>query len=107
MLQAVGGALSCVATTEEQVDLGVSISLAGLIFQVVTLSIFVVLLVDYVMRCSGSSRVTSRVKIFILALMLGTVFIFIRCSYRIKELSEGYFSEFFRDETLFIALEST
>ncbi|CAI4214561.1 unnamed protein product [Parascedosporium putredinis] len=35
-----------------------------------------------------------------------TFFILVRCVYRIVELGQGYFSELFRDEGLFIAFES-
>lgn len=39
-------------------------------------------------------------------LFLSTIFILIRCAYRIAELGQGYFSALFRDEGLYIGLES-
>ncbi|KXJ89841.1 RTA1 like protein-domain-containing protein [Microdochium bolleyi] len=144
VLQAVGGALSSVARTESAVNRGVKISLAGLVFQVVTLVAFTLLFIDYLRSCgflasffsssasSGSSGRTTAtgmrenektttttagskqpvrhfarsLKVFMVFLFLATLFVFVRCAYRIKELSEGYFSQFFREENLFIALES-
>jgi hypothetical protein len=102
--------MSSVSTTEAQVEVGVNISLAGLIFQVVTLAVFCFLFADYLIRYRKSAhwgKMPKALNIFLAFLFLSAVFIFIRCAYRIKELSEGYFSEFFRDQPLFIALEST
>ncbi|KAF5024218.1 hypothetical protein F66182_3732 [Fusarium sp. NRRL 66182] len=109
ILQAVGGALSCVATSQHAVQVGEHISLAGLIFQVVTLICFCVLFADYVFKASKSpsrNRLDRSMKTFLNFLFLATIFILIRCAYRIAELGQGYFSALFRDEGLFIGLES-
>ncbi|CAF3459575.1 hypothetical protein SNK03_004582 [Fusarium graminearum] len=109
VLQAVGGALSCVASTHEDVKTGEDISLAGLIFQVVTLICFCALFIDYVVKASKSSsrsRLDKPMMTFLAFLFLSTIFILIRCAYRIAELGQGYFSALFRDEGLYIGLES-
>ncbi|KAM0351938.1 hypothetical protein ACHAPU_002454 [Fusarium lateritium] len=109
ILQAVGGALSCVASTHKAVKTGEDISLAGLIFQVVTLICFCALFIDYVITASKSPsrhRLNKAMIIFLVFLFLSTVFILIRCAYRIAELGQGYFSALFRDEGLYIGLES-
>ncbi|KAH6894455.1 RTA1 like protein-domain-containing protein [Thelonectria olida] len=109
VLQAVGGALSCVGSTKHDVEIGENISLAGLIFQVITLVIFISLFADYVWRAKKSSseyRLDKTMLIFLSFLFFSTFFILVRCAYRIVELQEGYFSAIFRDEPLFIALES-
>ncbi|TDZ21017.1 Sphingoid long-chain base transporter RSB1 [Colletotrichum orbiculare MAFF 240422] len=109
ILQAAGGGLSSVSTTKEAVDRGVNISLAGLVFQVFALLAFSLLFADYLMRYSRSaarSKTDTKLKIFLAFLGLSTFFILLRCVYRIVELHEGYFSHWFRDEKLFIALES-
>ncbi|KAF4997801.1 hypothetical protein FGRMN_3595 [Fusarium graminum] len=109
ILQAVGGALSCVASTHEAVKTGENISLAGLIFQVVTLICFCALFVDYVITASKSPsrhHLNKAMITFLVFLFLSTVFILIRCAYRIAELGQGYFSALFRDEGLYIGLES-
>ncbi|KAF5988623.1 phospholipid-translocating ATPase [Fusarium coicis] len=109
ILQAVGGAVSVVSTAQEDVKTGEDISIAGLVFQVVTLLCFVALFIDYVFRASKSParyRLTKPILTFLFFLFLSTIFILIRCGYRIAELNGGYFSAIFRDEGLYIALES-
>ncbi|TQN68305.1 Sphingoid long-chain base transporter RSB1 [Colletotrichum shisoi] len=109
VLQAVGGALSSVSTTIEAVDRGVNISLAGLVLQVASMLVFCSLFADYIVSYTRSKvrpSMEPRLKVFLLFLGLGTLFVLLRCVYRIVELHEGYFSHWFRDESLFIALES-
>ncbi|GKU11038.1 unnamed protein product [Fusarium langsethiae] len=109
VLQAVGGTLSCVASTHKDVKTGEDISLAGLIFQVVTLICFLALFIDYVVKASKSysrNRLDKPMMTFLIFLFLSTIFILIRCAYRIAELGQGYFSALFRDEGLYIGLES-
>lgn len=109
ILQAVGGAVSVVSTAQEDVKTGEDISIAGLVFQVVTLLCFVALFIDYVFKASKSParyRLTKPILTFLFFLFLSTIFILIRCGYRIAELNGGYFSAIFRDEGLYIALES-
>ncbi|KAH7157745.1 RTA1 like protein-domain-containing protein [Dactylonectria estremocensis] len=109
ILQALGGAYSCVGTDQVEVELGENISLAGLVFQVVTLVVFAALFIDYVViatRSPSQNRPTKAMNTFIGFLFASTVIILIRCVYRIVELGQGYFSETFRDEGLFIGLES-
>ncbi|KAM0440066.1 hypothetical protein ACHAPT_001169 [Fusarium lateritium] len=109
VLQAVGGALSCTGADKAAIKVGEHISLAGLIFQVVTLICFCTLFADYVARAARSPskyRLNKSMRFFLIFLFFSTVFILIRCAYRIAELGQGYFSALFRDEGLFIGLES-
>ena len=83
--------------------------MAGLIFQVITLAIFMVLFLDYVIRFNRKSHsrpMTPRIKIFLSFLFLSILFIFIRCTYRIKELEDGYDGELIRNEKDFMVLEA-
>ncbi|KAF2011578.1 RTA1-domain-containing protein [Aaosphaeria arxii CBS 175.79] len=109
VLQAVGGAMSCLASNKDDVQVGVDISLAGLVFQVVTITCFCALFADYLVSCKRSgiwTTIDRRMKFFLIFLFLSILFILVRCVYRIVELREGYFSEMFREQPLFIALES-
>ncbi|KAF7537719.1 hypothetical protein G7Z17_g12794 [Cylindrodendrum hubeiense] len=109
ILQALGGALSCVGTDEDAIKVGENISLAGLIFQVITLVVFAALFADYVFKASRSPsyhRLNKGMMIFLGLLFASTIIILTRCTYRIVELGKGYFSAIFRDEGLFIGLES-
>jgi hypothetical protein len=108
ILQATGGAMSSTSNGSSQA--GVDIALAGLIFQVITLTFFSVCVVDYMIRSRStwkSVKVPARFVNFCVFLALATLFILIRCAYRVYELSEGYSrdSEALRDEPKFIALE--
>jgi hypothetical protein len=108
VLQAAGGAMS--ATSNGQSQAGVDIALAGLIFQVITLTFFVVCVADYVVRSRGvwkRQKFAGRFVVFVGATAGATMLIFVRCCYRVYELSEGYSrdSEALRDEGMFNALE--
>lgn len=95
--------------TEARIQVGVNISLSGLVFQVVTLVVFCVSFADYLITCRRTpawNHITKEMTRFLAFTFLSTLFILIRCVYRIVELHEGYFSHLFRDEPLFIALES-
>ncbi|KAG9856601.1 RTA1-domain-containing protein, partial [Aureobasidium melanogenum] len=112
VLQAVGGAMSSQSNGSSKA--GVDIGLAGLSFQVFTLLFFIVLAVQYGVRYrkdrrNGRVKISSldgRFKFFLLCLSLSLVLIFIRCAYRIYELSDGYGGSALHDQGLFIALES-
>ena len=55
---------------------------------------------------AGAQRhVSGRFKIFVAFLSLAILLIFIRCIYRIDELSDGYSGPLIHDEGLFIGLE--
>lgn len=73
---------------------GVDISLAGLCFQVGTLTIFCALVADYALRWRKSPRsgtvLLGKFKVFCAFLALAVILILVRCCYRIDELSDGY-----------------
>ena len=90
---------------------GVNIALAGLSFQVATITFFCFVVADYAVRSRHTVAkygLNTQFKIFASFLLLAILTIFIRCCYRVYELSEGYSqdSEALRDEPLFIGLES-
>ncbi|KAI1348306.1 parasitic phase-specific protein PSP-1 [Xylaria sp. FL0043] len=105
-LQAVGGAISSISNGANSI--GVDLALAGLIFQVVTMLVFVGLLADYLIRYFQDKPfdfVNIRLRIFLGALSLAILLILARCAYRVAELSEGYSGTLFHNEPLFIGLE--
>jgi len=112
-LQGTGGGLSTSSSGSSQI--GVDVALAGLGFQVFTLTIFIGLAVDYAVRYTSYRRANSaeaqatplstRFFVFVAFLSAAIVLILIRCAYRIDELSQGYSGPLISDEGLFIALE--
>lgn len=108
ILQSAGGALSSDASGNS--GMGVNIALAGLAFQVATLTAFICICIDYARISASTWRRTplsTPFKIFVSCLSLATLTIFIRCIFRVVELSNGYSrqSKFIRDQGLFIGLE--
>jgi hypothetical protein len=106
VLQGAGGGMS--ASTSGASQTGVDIALAGLSFQVFTLLVFCGLFADYLIRYSRSgeaARFGPRPKRFFAFTALAVLLTFIRCAYRVDELSDGYMGPLIRREDLFIGLE--
>ncbi|KAL5335616.1 RTA1 like protein-domain-containing protein [Aspergillus crustosus] len=123
VLQSVGGALTSSAEDPAGRDMGVNIMIAGLAFQVATLTLFIALAVEFALRHRRRSRGTSvntnnetrkeyesirgsRLwKVWIVALILATVTVYTRSIFRVIELNGGYDSELANDEITFMLLE--
>lgn len=112
VIQAAGGGLSTQSDGSSKV--GVNLGLAGLSLQVIFIALFIVLSVQYGIRyrrdvkagkVSGDA-LDRRFKQFVVFLSLALLVIFIRCCFRIYELSEGYAGSAFHNEGVFIGLES-
>jgi hypothetical protein len=90
---------------------GVNIAIAGLSFQVFTLTVFIILALDYAIRyIRGRSTVSRKktatsFKVFLAFLSLAIFCILVRCVYRIDELSNGYSGPLIHNEGLFVGLE--
>jgi hypothetical protein len=112
VFQAVGGALS--TQSDGSSKLGVNLGLAGLSLQVAVIFAFVVLSIQYAFRYRRDVRagkisgtgIDGRFKWFMAFLSLAIIVIFIRCVFRIYELSSGYSGSAFHDQGAFIGLES-
>ncbi|PGH02766.1 hypothetical protein GX51_04500 [Blastomyces parvus] len=128
VLQGLGGGVASVATRrQEDGTAGVNIMIAGLSFQVFSLLMFILLLAEffvgvyrrgYLWRegtgyeikaacgAGGMGRTAlARLYIFFSAFSLAILCIFIRCAYRVAELSHGFDGELIREEGPFIGLE--
>lgn len=109
-LQATGGGMS--SSSSGSSYQGVDIAIAGLSFQVFTLTVFICLAADYAVRywrgrmMATDGRLTKQFKIFTSFLAFAIFCILIRCVYRIDELSKGYIGgQLIHNQGLFIALE--
>ncbi|KAJ6196419.1 RTA1 like protein-domain-containing protein [Bipolaris maydis] len=116
VLQGAGGGIAATADFgSEAQDNGTNIMIAGVVWQVFTLTIFGFLLVEYAIRTykhreelSDEARTLLQQKsfrCFLFAIALAFVTIFARCVYRIPELAFGWRSELMREEVDFIVLE--
>ncbi|KAL1957830.1 hypothetical protein VTO42DRAFT_5395 [Malbranchea cinnamomea] len=115
ILQAVGGALASAAVTgTADPKPGTNVMVAGLAFQVFSLLVFITLVVDFALRVrrrrsqleKPSLPVTrQRLMLFAVPFSVAVLFIFIRCVFRVAELSEGWTGHLITEEPTFIALE--
>lgn len=121
LLQAIGGGMASVASHQgKSPDTGDHIMVAGLAFQVLTLFLFQLLCLDFMiktlrrMRALGAAaldpthaalRGSAKFRVFLVALGLATFCIFIRSIYRVAELSEGWGGALIRNQRLFIGFE--
>ncbi|KAJ4299022.1 hypothetical protein N0V90_004266 [Kalmusia sp. IMI 367209] len=116
VLQGAGGGLAATADngTSTQ-DLGTNLMIAGVIFQVVILSIFGYLLAEYTLRtyrrrdklsmAATEILISTKFRCFVAGVLVAYLAIFTRCVYRIPELTGGWGNELMRNEPEFIALE--
>lgn len=115
-LQAIGGALCGSAKTDSLRQTGVNIMLAGLSIQAASLLLFLGLGGDYAWRVRrgdaslrdprfAALRQTGKFRRFLWAIGVASVAIFIRCVYRVAELSGGFSGPIANNETVFLILE--
>ena len=103
-LQGEGGGLS--SGTAHQT--GVDLSLAGLVLQVFSLTVFSLLALDWIRHWRSSKdniALPRKFKVFAWILVVAVLLILARCVYRIDELSQGYDGSLFHDQASFIVLE--
>ena len=115
-LQGAGGGISSVQSQAGKTPTtGSNIMLAGLSFQVFTMTLFMTLCLEYGFRYRRAQRQTGyssnkrtlggRFKLFLAALALATICIWIRSIYRVIELAGGWDGKLLHDQTKFIVLE--
>ncbi|KAF4970028.1 hypothetical protein FSARC_2845 [Fusarium sarcochroum] len=119
ILQATGGGIAATSgiDNEDTLNLGNNIMMAGIAFQVVTLSIFALLTMLFLVRrvqgtaiapLDGSALRTwhsIRFRWFIGGLFTAFLTIYIRCVYRIAEMRGGWGNKLMKEEVPFIILE--
>lgn len=122
VLQAMGGGMASSAThAGKSAVTGNNIMIAGLSFQVATLTVFIALSADFAfttikrIRAMGKTqaldqshaqlRASVRFKGFVIALSFATLCIFTRSVYRVAELSEGWSGHLISTQKYFIGLE--
>ncbi|KAL5354407.1 phospholipid-translocating ATPase rsb1 [Pseudogymnoascus australis] len=115
ILQGAGGALTAAADEPVARQKGVNIMIAGLIFQVVSLTAFMVLCIDFAFRlrrypnkvnsATTSVRSTFKWKAFLFCLAIATITIFVRSIFRAAELQQGFDGALANNEITFMILE--
>lgn len=112
VVQAIGGAQASEANTNSAMELGTHVMVAGIAFQLLTMTLFVGLMCDFllrVLRTQGefSNMVTKGMKMVFVALVISTVMIYIRGVYRTIELAQGWRGYLITHEGYFIGLDAT
>jgi hypothetical protein len=107
IVQAVGGGQAAVAArTKSDTTNGTHIMVAGICFQMLSMSIYVLLVIIYLFRISKAKiSLTTRMKIFIFGMSIITLMIFIRCIYRTIELFAGWAGYIITHEVYFACLD--
>lgn len=128
VLQATGGAIAAAAhraKDQPTLDKGTNVMIAGLAFQVFTMLVFISMsssfatsvIRDYRRRVQQHVTLPSSInairtspsrkafKIFIFCIFGSTLLIFVRCYYRVVELSGGWKGNLMKNQALFIVCE--
>jgi hypothetical protein len=116
ILQGAGGGLAATASTPSGSETGRAIMVAGVVFQVISLLIFIGLWLEFIFRLCRTSasakdvhfaelRNTKKFTWFQYALGTAVVFIFTRSVYRVAELQQGFNGPIANDEVSFMILE--
>ncbi|CAF1304815.1 unnamed protein product [Adineta ricciae] len=106
-VQAVGGGQAAVAArTNADTSNGTHIMVAGICFQMLSMSIYVLLVIIYMIRLLKSKvELTRDMKNFLGGMSFVTLMIFIRCIYRTIELLEGWSGYIITHEVYFACLD--
>ena len=103
------------AKTDSAQKNGTNVMLTGICLQVVSLLVFAFFCTEYFLRvrshrgalnpATADLRATGKFKVFLGALVFSFVTLFVRCVYRIPELSGGWHSTVMQNERDFIVLD--
>ena len=116
VLQGAGGGLAATVDDNSGSETGRAIMVAGVVFQVVSLLVFMGLWLEFIFHLRRTSesakdvrflelRVTKKFTWFQYALGAAVVLIFIRSVYRVAELQQGFNGPIANDEVSFMILE--
>ncbi|KAJ5218476.1 RTA1-domain-containing protein [Penicillium cinerascens] len=109
-VQAAGGGIaSSVSNNKSESDLGTNIMVAGIVFQLFSITIFVVCAIDVFRRVKRLGLLglatKGRLRPLIGAMVLSIVCIYIRSLYRTVELSQGWTGYLITHQSYFIGLD--
>ncbi|KAH9826314.1 RTA1-domain-containing protein [Teratosphaeria destructans] len=115
LLQGLGGAVSATAPTLRGIENGIDVIIAGLCWQVFSMTLFIALVLEYawVVRCRrddvasdpGKLKPSGRFRAHMACLGLAVLLVYTRCVFRIAELSDGFGSALANDEVLLMIFE--
>ncbi|EXA43976.1 hypothetical protein FOVG_08795 [Fusarium oxysporum f. sp. pisi HDV247] len=105
LIQAGGGGLASGAANKgKDTKPGANLMVAGIIFQLVSMTGFCILFAIFVLRTRGLELAKGQ-RFVIYATIISVVFVYIRCIYRTVELLEGWDGNLMKTEGYFIGLD--
>ncbi|KAI1028853.1 hypothetical protein LB503_002597 [Fusarium chuoi] len=105
LIQAGGGGLASGAANKgKDTKPGANLMVAGIIFQLVSMTGFCILFAIFVLRTRGLELAKGQ-RFVIYATIISVVFVYIRCIYRTVELLEGWDGKLMKTEGYFIGLD--
>lgn len=117
VLQAAGGAITDTADANSTKQVGVDIMIAGLVLQALSLAVFLVVVADFAWCCHRGiwsqepekQRTRNRpiFKVFMVGLIMATIFVLIRSIFRAAELWGGFDGNLWNNEVDFMVLDGT
>ncbi|PRP73191.1 RTA1 domain protein [Planoprotostelium fungivorum] len=114
VVQAIGGGMAATADDHEGADLGARIMLGGIVFQLVSMTLFVIFAADFAIKllaamktgaCDLSSQQKSDLKRIAVPVIISSVALYVRGVYRVIELSEGWNGPIISTESYFVVLD--
>ncbi|RPD62895.1 RTA1-domain-containing protein [Lentinus tigrinus ALCF2SS1-6] len=129
VIQSAGGGIAASTNDHDLAQLGSNIMLAGIVVQLVSLSVFTILMTEYLVRyvreapvkplvmLNNSSEMTvtdvytekrpmaSPMKLLVLGTCLETLFLYVRAIYRTIELADGFDGRIIQTEVYFNVLD--
>ncbi|ROV94750.1 hypothetical protein VMCG_08838 [Cytospora schulzeri] len=111
VVQAVGGAMASTADTDADETQGTHIMVAGIAFQLGTMTLFGLMLADFIRRVHSTrlgmrGDFTGRLKLLLLAILVSFLMIYTRSIYRTIELAQGWNGYLISHEGYFIGLDA-
>lgn len=110
VIQAAGGGMASSASNGKgDTAPGTNTMVAGIVFQLVSISVFVYCAFDFLRRTTRTGLIKvgkmDSINFMILAMIISVVFIYIRSIYRVVELSQGWTGYVMTHEVFFIILD--
>ncbi|KAG5366275.1 Protein RTA1 [Yarrowia sp. B02] len=124
VIQAIGGGISATALYDNKdTDDGTHIMVAGMAFQVFTMSVFFLMTTDFLWRVHKgirnpnvmdsrandpeivAIRESPKMKYFVIAVYIAFGFVFTRSVYRVVELAEGWYGNLLQHEAYLLVLD--
>lgn len=112
VVQAIGGGMASVAAAQENGNTtpGTNIMVAGIIFQMASITVFVLCAADFVRRTLARRLLQNYTKTIVpllAAMVFSVLCIYVRSIYRTIELLEGWSGYLITTERFFIALDGS